>query len=215
LDADKLMILGISCIIALAMVLMFFIDRKYPKKEPKPDPVMKALFLTLLVVFVVYMGVFFDVWTKEDVKQYWWLIFVIFIAFVLFYIWVAKRKNPLPPDKILMLANKWVDKFYNALYEKTDGFQYDIDGLATEENYNIPLDASRRVARNVIITRQLPGKRLIQFFVSLEAYDGDLLQLVPSPGFILNDKIKHSQQQTIPSKGYDDAFNVADLEEEK
>lgn len=115
LSSLMLIFLGFIAVICLAtVVLIYYIDKKYPSKDKKYDPYMRGI---LIGLFVLFMIILYQVASNDrDVfRKYWWVSLVVFGVTTIFYMIIAEKKTETPMEKLYRnVLWPFTEEFYDA-----------------------------------------------------------------------------------------------------
>lgn len=171
----------------IALCVIYYIDylKGKEKKDSKIDPVSKGLMLSFLISGLMFLGEAFGFFEEGFNSKFLWLHFVIAVSLITIFMFVAKRKNPLPYNKQRKIAINYVkDEYYTNEYVGLGSisplcvYKLTIEGNA---------DETRGEVGNFLI--ELKADNIRKYWVAINIYNGALLHLQENPPLLLENRL--------------------------
>lgn len=166
----------------IIVCVMYWVDRKYPRKDKEADPIMKSALITLL--FVLLMA-FYDFYSGTDyVKKYFWVFFLVF-GLVYGAYWITlKVLGLINYRKLKSKALEFLDEEYGAKIRPSGETNYLSLIKYKIVKEGMPHDVRNEVAH--FFWELIHGSDISTiFWISLNARTGVPLDIVPNPSDVI------------------------------
>lgn len=185
-----------AIIISITLGVLAYIDylKKKGKSEPKPDPALKSIMITFAVALLVIVAEIFGAVDRGFFKEHIWVLFITFIGAFMFYSWQIRRRDPMPPLKLIQIAERYVSKLSKGYEYIGDAY---LDPLVlfriTQEGYS--MNELRSSVMGILLRRDTLREQRT-FFVQLNVFSGYPVHYEVNPSREVIDKLKQGAATT-------------------
>lgn len=208
--------------LALAIIILglYYISRKYPEKRYKTDPLLKSVAIVgiFLVIFIVAVGI--GVIDKEWLQGHLWLFAVALIMLIAAYTWIAyKIKRHIPFEKRYKIALDDANTYYQARpyvgmgYFPTIGYHNVFEGgLPSKLSKELVVEPLTATVDVFLLT--LKSHVIFRLLIVLNTLTGDNIKMVYEPSYALQEELLGKQAVSL-YKEFKAEFEGKEEEEEK
>ena len=99
---------------AIIVIIRYFEHKEnLNKKDRQPDPLMRSIMAGFVVFAILILAEIVGV-EGITVKKYWWIALTVMVSIFLFYIYMLRKKMPMPFEKQFEMVKEVISRIYQA-----------------------------------------------------------------------------------------------------
>jgi len=220
IDPSIIMLITFPLAFAIIIVGLYYINKKYPEKERKLDPILKSVLIVggFLSIFIIAVatGVIEKEWLQQNLK--WFIIALILL--IAFYTYVAYRlRRPIPFNKRFRIALSDADEYYKGkpvldmAHFPTILYHNVFEGKLPEKTGR-ELQIELMTGTVDVFLLELKSNVVFSLLIVLNVFTGENIKMVYNPSYSLQEELLGKEAVSV-YKEFKEEFEEKEEEQQE